>query len=459
MADSSPVPLRRKLGVVAALLALLAGCSTTPVCDRTCISSAIQTRTGHDVGPPPPQGQVILPNGVNLEDGLTEEGAVLIALWNNALFQEQLADLGIAYGDLVQAGILPNPEFLYGWPMHLKAFKYLIDFPIESLWLRPIRVAAATSENERVCKRLTQAGLDLIRDVRQAYSDALLASARLKVAEEILRVRQRTEQIAAKRLKEGDISKVEAATPRIDALQAEQDVIRLRQDVEVTTERLRQLLSIGTDRCALRLADVPLPIYHNLMIDPLVEEAIGDRPDAQAAAQATAAAAERLRLSKLIWFRLLCVLDATSGFQTDHEPGPLVRFTVPIFNRNQGGIARAEAELDRAERNQRTVRDQIIFDVRQAHARYVQALAEYQFVEQKVRPEVLKAIELNENAYREGETLYLNVLQATQQLLAARLREEQLRGDLRRAAADLERGVGRRLDLLPPPAKPDGVKP
>src|SRR5262249_50792787 len=137
MADRSHLRLRRRLSQAAALvLVLLVGCKTPPVCDRTCVSSAIEARTGHDVGPPPPKGQVVLPDCVNLDDGLSEDEAVLIALWNNALFQEQLADLGIAHGDLVQAGLLPNPEFLYGWPMHLKAFKYLIDFPLESLWLR-----------------------------------------------------------------------------------------------------------------------------------------------------------------------------------------------------------------------------------------------------------------------------------------------------------------------------------
>jgi cobalt-zinc-cadmium efflux system outer membrane protein len=164
---------------------------------------------------------------------------------------------------------------------------------------------------------------------------------------------------------------------------------------------------------------------------------------------AVAAAAERLRLSKLVWFRLLGVLDATSGFQTDHEPGPLVRFTVPIFSHNQGNIARAEAELERAERNQRTVRDQIILDVRQSHTRYVQALSEYEFIERKVRPEVRRAIELNEKAYKEGEALYLNVLLATQQQFTFLLRQEQLRADLRRAAAELERSIGRRLDVPP----------
>src|SRR5947208_3542831 len=141
----------RRLAAAAALsLALFAGCATLPpVADRPDVSAALVVRTGHEIGPPPHKGQVILPNGVSLDDGLSEEEAVLVALWNNALFQEQLADLGIAHGDLVQAGLLPNPEFLYGWPMHLKAFKYLIDFPLEALWLRPIRVAAAAGESAR----------------------------------------------------------------------------------------------------------------------------------------------------------------------------------------------------------------------------------------------------------------------------------------------------------------------
>src|SRR5690349_11740501 len=95
----------------AVLLALLAGCSALPpVADRVDVSAALVARTGHEIGPPPHKGQIILPTGVTLEDGLTEDEAVLIALWNNALFQEQLADLGIAHGDLVQAGLLPNPE-------------------------------------------------------------------------------------------------------------------------------------------------------------------------------------------------------------------------------------------------------------------------------------------------------------------------------------------------------------
>src|SRR5690606_11053914 len=83
--------------------------------------------------------------------------------------------------------------------------------------------------------------------------------------------------------------------------------------------------------------------------------------------------------------------------------------------------------------------------------RYEQARAELEIVEQKVRPQVEQAIRLAERAYREGNTPYVVVLETTRQLLDARLRQEQLRADLRRAGAELERSVGRRLDL--PPAR------
>ena len=211
------------------LLSFLIGCaSVRPGSDRNCVSADIAQRTGFPLGPAACPDELIWPNGAALEDGLTEEEAVLIGLWNNAAFQETLADLGIAHGDLIQAGLLPNPEVVYFFPVSEKPFKYLIDMPIEAIWLRPIRIAAAQREADRVCERLTQSALDLVRDVRQAHADVLLAQGRLAVAEEALRIRSRIAELAKARLEAGDISGQEAATARIDALLAEQELTRLR---------------------------------------------------------------------------------------------------------------------------------------------------------------------------------------------------------------------------------------
>lgn len=436
--------------LLCALLVVPTGCINTPkACDVQCVSADLVCRTGHSVAKSPACGPIELPCGASLADGLTEDEAIVISLWNNASFQEQLADLGIARGDLIQAGLLPNPEFVYFFPVTSKPYKYAFELPIEAFWLRPIRIRAAGRESNRVCERLTQSALDLIRDVRQAYADVLLAKGRLRVADDANQIRGRIAHIAETRLRAGDVSAQEAATARIDGLQAKQDRARVGYDVALAEERLRNLLGIGDDRTKLEFdetLDVPRADFD---IEALAADAVRLRPDALAAAWAAEAAAERLRLAQLVWFRALGIGDATSGRDTGHEFGPAVRLTVPIFNWNQGNVARAEAELERAQRTQRSVHNQIILDVRQAYDRYCQARSELDVLDRQVRPEVEASIRRSQNAYQEGNATFVVVLESTRQLLDSRLREFQLHADLRRAWAELERSVGRHIE---PPA-------
>jgi cobalt-zinc-cadmium efflux system outer membrane protein len=432
--------------IFSALLCALTGCTSVPCgCGRDCVAEDLAVRTDHTLGPAACRGEVVLPNGAAIDDGLLEDEAVLIALWNNAAFQELLTEIGIAQGDLVQAGLLPNPEVVYFFPVTDKPYKYLVDFPIETLWLRPIRIAAAEAESYRVCQRLSQAGLDLIRDVRQAYADVLLAEGRLRVGQKAIQLRQKIANLAQVRLEAGDISAQELATARIDVLAAEQDLVRLSHDVALAQERLLNLLGFGLERPPLKLDSPPTPDVGQLNADILADEAIETRPDALAAAENAAAAAERVRLAKTSWFRMLGILDATSGTRTGHEFGPGLRMTLPIFQGNEGGIARAEAEWERAERGRVTVRDRIIMDVHLAHERFAQSRAEMDFLESKVIPEVEIAIGRADLAYREGDAPYIVALQTTRQIIDAHFRREQLAADLHRAWAELERSVGRRL--------------
>ena len=466
--------LPRLIGCAAALT--LAGCQTAPPgADRTTVAAQLVSRTGQTLPDFTIPGQFALPPGASFDDGLTEDEALAIALWNNAAFQELLADLGVARGDLIQAGLLPNPEVLYFFNVPNKPFKYALEFPLEALWLRPVRVASAAAESARVADRLAQAGLDLMRDVRQAYADVLLAKARLEVAKKTVELRNDIRGFAEKRLKNGDISEQEAATARIDALQGEQDATRAAFDVPIAEERLRNLLGMGPLRAPLALDPTPLPPPLNASADQLAADAMATRPDAAAAAKAVAAAEERVRLAKLGWVRFLGVLDASSGRATGHEFGPAFRVTLPIFNQNQGGIARAEAELDRARRNQLTVANQIVLDVQRAYLQYQQATAELNALKTTVRPEVEAAIGRSRAAYQEGNVAIFIVLETTRQLLDNYLREAVLNGDLRRTWAELERSVGRKLAAPPvvarvpnanvpftpppPPATPDDPPP
>jgi len=382
-----------------------------------------------------------------LADGrpIAEDEAVALALWNNAAFREALVEIDLTRADLIQAGLLPNPEFLYYFPAPEKPFRYLIDFAMESVWLRPIRLKAAAAENQRACARLTQLALDLIRDTRQAYADLQFAADRLRVADRGVAVRQLVRDLAEERFKAGTGSQVDVSTATIDYLQATQDQTRARYEVTVAGERIRNLTGLSDTAFPLLPDNTPFEHRTEQPVEELVAEAVRSRPDAAAVDNAVQAAEHRVRFARLGWFRFLGILDATTGTVTDHAFGPGLRVTIPIFNRNQGGIARAKADLEMLDRRRRTVYNQIVQDVRTAHARYQQARAELDILRSKTRPEVEAAIRRAEAGFKDGVVTYLIVLENQRQLIDTYAREAQLYADLRRAWAELERGVGHRL--------------
>ena len=330
---------------IAVLPVLVAGCADMHAMrqEQDAVTAAVRAR-------------VYVPESVSLDDGLSETEAAHLALCNNALFQELLADLGLAHGDLVTSGLLPNPEVVYSIQTAAKPFKYLIDLPIEAIVLRPARVRAASAEWERTRERLTQAGLDLIRDTRLAHADWVLVRERIRIAEENRQLRDKIADLTDSRFKAGDATPLEVSTAKIDRLRAKQEAIRATNDLPFAEERLRNLIGLGLYRPDLTPQLSDPPINSTADIEPLVAEAIANRPDVLAAQHGIEATQVRLRLAKLGWLKFLGIGDATSG-QNGHEFSPGFRVAVPIFNWNQGGIARAAADRERAIRQLQTVRE------------------------------------------------------------------------------------------------------
>ena len=453
---TTPVRGRRHAWAVVAV-SVAAGCATSPpACDRACVSQKVEGRFGQTVGSGPCPDRVAVPDGLAAGKPLTEEQAVHLALWNNAAFHEAAAEVDVTRADLVQAGLLANPEFFYSFPIAGRDFRYLFDLPIEAIWLRPVRLRVAEAENHRACERVTQLALDLIRDTRLAFTDLTLAQNQARVAERAVELRGNVAKLADTRLAAGDASPLEASTARIDALLAAQDLTRATTEVTAVQERLRNLTGLSGYGFPLAADPAPFDPRTDLSADQLVTEAVASRPDVLAAAAAVRAADERVRVAELGWFRLLGILDATSGDRS-HNFGPAFRVTLPLFNQGQGLKAIAAAQRDQIDRRRLTVHNQVVQDVRTAHARYHQARAELDQLRAKTRPEVEGTIRQAETAFKEGNATYLIVLEANRQLIATYAREAQLAADLRRAWAELERAVGRRL--LVGPAVPDTPAP
>ena len=97
---------------------------------------------------------MVLPELVDWEDGLSEDEAVTVGLWNNPAYRTLLADLDITRADVIQAAQLDNPQIMTLFPIGPKQWEFALRAPLDVLWLRPIRVAAAQLESARVAERL-----------------------------------------------------------------------------------------------------------------------------------------------------------------------------------------------------------------------------------------------------------------------------------------------------------------
>src|SRR5262245_48559705 len=136
----------------AAMAIVCASCATVGGAPATGdVDKAVRTRTVAGIRL---DSTDALPPDVNLDDGLTQEEAVAVALWNSPSFQTTLADLGIARADLVEAGLLRNPILSLLFPWGPKQLEFTLQYPFDALLQRPRRVAAAQLNAQAIGERL-----------------------------------------------------------------------------------------------------------------------------------------------------------------------------------------------------------------------------------------------------------------------------------------------------------------
>lgn len=381
------------------------------------------------------------------QDGFSEDEAVATALWNNASFHAALAELGIARADLLQAGQLTNPNFSMLFPMGPKQMEFALTLPVEAVWLRPRRIAIAKLNERKVAEQLVQHGLNLIRDVRTAFADLALAQDRTRLAADALAAQTNISQIARARLEAGDTSELESSTARIAALRAREDARVANDQLLLARQRLAVLFGSPATAATLNITTGKAPVSSPPELRPLLDQALSSRPDMRAAEIEVEAAGKRAGLTTAQLFALSAVLDANekeSGGGFDLGPG--IELPIPVLHQNQGARARARAELDRAAWQAVAVRQQIHGEVTSAHTQFVQAVEALAAWQREVMPPLDETVQQTARAYEAGEVSLLAVHEATRERVTARLREAELHAAVRRAHADLERGVGRKLE-------------
>lgn len=423
-------------------LATLLGCATSPY-DHAWIARDLARRTGSAAGPQRPSDAPTLPRGVSLDDGLTASESVALALWNNPRFHADLAQLGFSRADLEEAGQLPNPLLTLMLPVASHPLSFRVQAPLEALWQRGRRVAAAQRDVERVARSLVQSGLDLARDVRLAHAEVLLAGERQRVRAEAAATLDAILEVTRLRAAAGDVGDAELESARAEALTARDASLRAEADQQLALLALRALVGFASDPRPLRAVAEPPPDSPPEPVADVVRFALSARPDLHAAGLAVEAAAARAGWERARVVSFTAALDAVTLNPVDGLAlGPGIIAPLPIFNQNQGAIGRAEAEIEQASWRAIALRQQVTTEVTQAHAQLAQARDSLARWRAEVSPSLDRSVQHADEQFTAGEASYLVVLDATRRAIDGRLRLAELEADVRRALAQRDRSAG-----------------
>lgn len=426
------------------VVCLASGCTAPPPYDRAFIADELTTRTGASIAPEGMPADFEWAPAVALDDGLSAEEAAATALWNNADFEQRLAELGWAKADLVAASTFPNPSLTLDFPEGPQVFDALLALPVDLL-ARNSRIDRSRAELDRVLATVQESALELVREARIAHAELALAQERIELMNQFSTLMAEMAEIATARQEVGRTSVRIATQAQADAADVAGQALQATASAQIAANRLAQLIGFPGDAGALQLQS---PNFTTPVLPPaesLLAEALSSRPELRAAEAAMVAAGaeagfERARILELV-ARVTAV--ETEGSDTTLDPG--VQIGLPIFNQNQGGRLRAQASMQRALAGYVAAERLIRRQVSDALAAFVAADRSYSLWRDEVVPGRQLEADLTQDAYDLGQVSYFDWTLSQTNYVRAQLALADSALALHKAYADLERGIGQRI--------------
>jgi cobalt-zinc-cadmium efflux system outer membrane protein len=309
---------------------------------------------------------------------------------------------------------------------------------------RQRRLQAARDQTAVTRAQVADAERSLAFNVGQQFVSVLLAESTLQFAMQDLQDFQQTVDIADAQYKAGDISEGDLLKIKLQLLQFQTDVSSARLAKVQALAGLRELLGYDAAPAdfdvAGDLAYVPL----KSKLEDLQVMALRERPDLQAAVLGVTAAQSQILLAKAN-----AKVDVNGTYDFSHTGGQnsasiFVGFDLPIFNRNQGELARTRYALTQAQELQQSASDTVMTDVASAY----EAIRSNDEVVQLYVSGYLKQAQdsrdISEYAYKAGSASLLDFLDAERSYRSTQLAYRQALASYMTALEQLKQAVGNR---------------
>jgi len=387
------------------------------------------------------------------------DDAIRLALLHNHALQAVRSTIQQSLAEEITANLRPNPtlgldaQFMPIFQPDKLDADYLdqsaqfdagIGYLFERGRKRQHRLQAAKDQTAVVRSLVTDNERQLVFNVSQQFVDVLLAESTLEFAQQDLDSFQKTVDISEERFRAGDMSEGDFLKIKLQLLQFQSDVSAAKLAKLQSLAALRQLLGFETvpdDYDVEGTLDYQ-PVHADL--NGLKNVAALNRPDLRAAQQSVTAAESQFSLQKANG-----KMDITGTFNYSHTAGAssgsfFYSMPLPIFNRNQGEIARAQYAITQAREQASETTQQVATDVATAFANLQTNDQIIQLYQGGYVDQAKQSRDISEYAYRKGAASLLDYLDSERTYRANQLAYRQALASYMLALEQMRQATGTR---------------
>ncbi|NDC54961.1 MAG: TolC family protein, partial [Planctomycetia bacterium] len=342
---------------------------------------------------------------------------VALAMQSHPKLRQALAAVEAARGKAVQARLYPNPVIAGFTPQAAGEDSQWSGTVAQDLVTAgKLRLAqqAALREVQKAEYQLIRARFDVLRDVRQGFYALLVAQRRVDIYRLLLDIAKRSYEIGRQLAEAGEGTKADVLFWSIERDRAE--VRLLNAGVLIETGRRQLAAAVGLPRADVGRLEADLfQKLPNFDLKALQEAVVrsNSRPRVAEADIARAQwALERAVVQPIPNVNLMGGYQRQVGGPPQDQGLAQVMLAVPLFDRNQGNIRSARADIASSRADLRTIELDLANQTAQAIANYRTAQRLADWYETYILPKARETVQLTQTLYGRGEVTFLSLLQA-----------------------------------------------
>jgi outer membrane protein, heavy metal efflux system len=412
--------------IFAALSLLILTGQLQALAQTSALTSAQTSQT--QIANPPDQGQP-----------MTLTDLERMALEGNPTLAQAEAAIRAAEGRRVQAGLMPNP--IIGYSGEELAFR-AIGEKSEHLGFieQTIPLGGKLGKSRAIfAQEKNQAEQDAVAQKQRILNAVRVLYYQARGAQELVEVRTQLVKLARDAVKTtgelfnvGQADRPDAAQIRIEAERAELDLIMAENDRDQVWQELAAVIGNPFLKPTRLMGELEkgLPVLNQ---EELLTSLLSNSPELKRARAGVERARASLTRAKAEiapdlflrggfgYNRELLEREIPNAKRTGPEASVEVGLRIPLWNRNQGGIATAGAELDMAEREVRRVELMLRARFASAYRTYLNAMRVATQYEKQIVPQAQGAYDLYRANFRAMAAAYPQVLIAQRTLFQVRV--------------------------------------